>query len=62
VTTLELSRLDYLQQLCLSWPGPLVAAFYAPLEQTDDRGGTLSDDNAGRMEQVLEVLQELFLR
>ncbi len=32
VTTLTLSRAHGLEQLCGSWPGPLVAALYVPLD------------------------------
>jgi hypothetical protein len=62
VTTLEESRLPYLEQLCGSWPGPLVAAYYVPLEQRTHDSGSLSDDNVQLMQKVLRNLQATFER
>lgn len=43
-TTLSLSRLKQLQRQCASWPGPLVAAVWAPIVLPS--GGEGSSSNA----------------
>ena len=49
-TTVSMERLHFLEGLCASWKGPLIAAAYLPLIG----GQKLTDDNA------TDVIQETF--
>ncbi|GFH17182.1 chlorophyll a-b binding protein, chloroplastic [Haematococcus lacustris] len=60
VTTANKQRLGTLEAQCNSWPGPLTAAIWVPLE--NDSGGLNSSKNAAVVNETLLAAQSLFDR
>ncbi|KAL6753808.1 glycosyl-transferase for dystroglycan-domain-containing protein [Haematococcus lacustris] len=60
VTTANKQRLGTLEAQCNSWPGPLTAAIWVPLE--NDSGGLNSSKNAAVLNETLMAAQSLFDR